>query len=179
MIVVKDGDGVGDAADALVTELKRRGVRVKLDAHVDVSFGRRSTDHELRGVPVRLEVGPRDLAEGNVTVVRRDTGDKTPSPVAAAAKAVVDALARGADERCTTRAAQRLAARTVEVATLDEAVEAAQTGFAVIPGALADEAGENKLNAKSVSIRCLRRPDGTLPEAADDTRDLVAVVARA
>ncbi len=76
-------------------------------------------------------------------------------------------------------ARERLASRTVETTTLDEAIEAAQSGFAVIPGALADEEGENTLNGKSVSIRCLQRPDGSLPEAADATKDLVAVVARA
>ena len=48
-----------------------------------------------------------------------------------------------------------------------------------MPGALADDAGETALNNKSVSIRCLRRPDGSLPEPSDNTSDLVAVVARA
>ena len=42
--VVKDGDGVNDAADALVNELRAADVRVKVDARVDVSFGRRATD---------------------------------------------------------------------------------------------------------------------------------------
>ncbi|MEY2469176.1 MAG: prolyl-tRNA synthetase [Actinomycetota bacterium] len=178
VVVVKDDTGVGDAASALVSELKDNGVRVKLDGRVDVSFGRRSTDHELRGAPVRVEVGPRDLAEGNVTVVRRDTGDKTSVPVAGAAKAVEDALA-ATQTALYDGALARLTDRTVEVKTLDEAVEAAQTGFAVIPGALADEEGENTLNGKSVSIRCLRRPDGSLPETKDLLSDLVAVVARA
>ncbi len=178
VIVVKDGDGVADAAAVIVAELKANGVRVKLDGRADVAFGRRSTDHELRGVPTRVEVGPRDLAEGNVTLVRRDTGEKLSLPAAVAASAVADALA-AAQTALLEGARTRLAAGTSEVASIDDAIEAAQTGFAVLPGALADDAGETALNAKSVSIRCLRRPDGSLPAAKDQVSDLVAVVARA
>jgi prolyl-tRNA synthetase len=127
---------------------------------------------------VRVEIGPRDLAEGNVTVVRRDTGEKTSVPTAGAAKAVADALG-AAQASLFESAAKRLAAGTAEVSSLDDAIEAAQTGFAVVPGALADDAGETALNAKSVSIRCLQRPDGSLPEPKDQVSDLVAVVARA
>ena len=178
VIVVKDGDGVIDSANALVAELRAGDVRVKLDGRSDVAFGRRSTDHELRGVPVRVEVGPRDLAEGNVTVVRRDTGDKTSVPKAGAAKAVLAALA-AAQTALLDGAQARLAARTTEVDSIEDAIAAAQTGFAVMPGALADEAGEDALNNKSVSIRCLRRADGSLPESSDSPAELVAVVARA
>ena len=45
-------------ADALVAELKAAGVKVRLDAQVATSFGRRATDWEIKGVPVRIEVGP-------------------------------------------------------------------------------------------------------------------------
>ncbi|HVT77466.1 MAG TPA: proline--tRNA ligase [Acidimicrobiales bacterium] len=176
VIVVRDENGAGDAARALAAELA--DVRVKLDDRVDVAFGRRSVDHELKGIPVRVEVGPRDLAEGNVTVVRRDTGDKTTVAVVGAAAAVRDALA-AVQASLFAAAQQRLAARTVEVSSIDEAIAAAQTGFAVLPGALADDAGEDALNAASVSIRCLQRPDGSVPETKDLLSDLVAVVARA
>jgi len=177
VVIVKDGDGTNDAAEAIANELRASEIRVKVDARVDVSFGRRSTDHELKGVPVRIEVGPRDLAEGNVTVVRRDTGDKTAVPVAGAAKAVAEAL--DAAQTALLQSAQaRLTGRTVAVGSLDEAVEAAQTGFALLPAGLADDAGETTLNNQSVTVRCLRRPDGSLPEAADAMADLVAVVAR-
>jgi prolyl-tRNA synthetase len=177
VMVVRDEPGVGDAAKAITAELKSNGVRVKLDDRADVAFGRRSVDHELKGVPVRVEVGPRDLAEGNVTVVRRDTGDKTNVPVAGAARAVADALV-AAQAALYDGAKARLESRTTETTTLDAAVDAAQDGFAVIPGAIADEIGENELNAKSLSIRCFRRPDGSLPEQTDTLAELVAVVAR-
>jgi prolyl-tRNA synthetase len=178
VIVVKDGDGVRDAATALVDQLRAAGVRVKLDGRDDIAFGRRSTDHELRGVPVRVEVGPRDLAEGNVTVVRRDTGDKTSVATGAAADAVADALT-AAQGALLDSARARLAANTTEVSSIADAIVAAQTGFASMPGALADAAGEDEINANSLSVRCLRRPDGSLPEPSDNVADLVAIVARA
>ena len=81
MLLVRDEDGAGEVADALVTELKTAGVKVRLDAQVATSFGRRATDWEIKGVPVRIEVGPRDLAEGLVTLVRRDTGEKRTAPI--------------------------------------------------------------------------------------------------
>jgi prolyl-tRNA synthetase len=177
VVVVRDENGAGEAAAALVAELKASGVRVKLDDRVDVAFGRRSVDHELKGIPVRVEVGPRDLADGNVTLVRRDTGDKTNIAVAGAARAVTEALA-AAQVALLDGARARMTAATVEAASLDEAVEGAQSGFATLPGRLADEVGENELNAKSVSIRCFRRSDGSLPEATDTLAELVAVVAR-
>ena len=57
-------------------ELAAAGHRVRLDDRTDTSFGRRSVDWELKGVPVRVEIGPRDLAEGNVTVVTRHRREK-------------------------------------------------------------------------------------------------------
>src|SRR3546814_5072563 len=76
VLLVRDEDGAGDVADALAAELKAAGVKVRVDSQVATSFGRRATDWELKGVPVRIEVGPRDLNEGLVTIVRRDTGEK-------------------------------------------------------------------------------------------------------
>jgi prolyl-tRNA synthetase len=177
VIVVKDDGGVTDAAASLVRELADEGVRVKLDGRADVAFGRRAVGHELKGIPVRVEIGPRDLAEGNVTVVRRDTGNKETVAVAAAAKAVTDALA-DAQSALLHQARIRMADHTVEASSLDEAIEAAKVGFAILPGALATTENEDTLNANSLSIRCLRRPDGTLPEPSDALADLVAVVAR-
>ncbi|HUR77149.1 MAG TPA: proline--tRNA ligase [Acidimicrobiales bacterium] len=177
VIVVKADGSVADVAASLVKELASNGVRVKLDDRADVAFGRRSVDHELKGIPVRVEIGPRDLAEGNVTVVRRDTGGKSSVAVTGAAKAVADALV-AVQASLFEQAKARLAANTADCATLDEAVETAKTGFALIPGRLADDEGEDTLNQNSLSVRCLRRPDGSLPEASDPLEDLVAVVAR-
>ena len=67
-------------------------MRAELDTRTDLSFGRRVVDWELKGVPVRVEVGPRDLASGVVTLVRRDSGAKDTVPVAEAAPRVLSLL---------------------------------------------------------------------------------------
>jgi len=157
-------------------ELKGRGVRVRLDDRVDTGFGRRAVDWEIKGVPVRVEVGPRDLAEGQVTVVRRDLGDKVTVPLGAAVDRVVTELDE-IQERLFAAALERRESRSAAVTSVDEAVEAAATGFARIPVAALGDDGEDRLAADSVTVRCLQRPDGTVPEA-DDEPDLIAWVAR-
>jgi prolyl-tRNA synthetase len=67
-------EGVLEAVDALQEKLS--GVaRVKTDK-TDKSPGFKFAEQEMRGIPLRLEVGPRDLENGEAVVVRRDTGDK-------------------------------------------------------------------------------------------------------
>jgi prolyl-tRNA synthetase len=65
-------------AQRLFLELRER-MRVKLDDR-DIRPGEKYYDWEARGVPVRVELGPRDLAKEAVTVVRRDTGEKRELP---------------------------------------------------------------------------------------------------
>jgi len=176
VLLVRDEGGAGEAAASLREELLAAGVRVRTDERVDQSFGRRAVEWELKGVPVRVEVGPRELAEGNVGITRRDTGEKSLVPVADAAATVqrlLDEVQRGMFDE----ALARRESRTVDVTTIDDAADAAQTGFARIPWATLGEAGEEKLAGNAVTVRCLQRPDGTVP-ASDDEPDLVAVVAR-
>jgi prolyl-tRNA synthetase len=177
VVVVKDDAGVRSAGETLATDLKRAGHRVKLDDRVDISFGRRAVEWELKGVPVRLEVGPRDLAQGHATLVRRDDGSKRPVPLGGLTTEVAAAL-QSAQAGLLAEATAHLDRHTVAVGSIDEAVEAAATGFAVIPrGALGLE-GEARLADSAVTVRCLQRPDGALAMSEDDP-DLVAVVGRA
>lgn len=64
------------ASDALAEELRLRGIRVKVDKREKESPGFKYNYWELRGVPVRVEIGPRDLEAGTVIVARRDNGEK-------------------------------------------------------------------------------------------------------
>ncbi len=177
VVVVKDEPAVGAAAVALAAELRQAGHRVRVDDRTDTSFGRRSVHWELKGVPARVEVGPRDLAEGNVTLVVRHTREKRTVPLAGAAAAVADALRTvGADLLAEATASRD--ARTTDVATLEEAVEAGEAGFARIRlGALGPD-GEDRLARHALTVRCLQRPDGSLAEPGDDEAELVAVVGR-
>jgi prolyl-tRNA synthetase len=175
--VVRDGDGVIPAAARLRDALVAAGVRARLDDRVGTSFGRRVTDWELKGVPVRVEVGPRDLAKDEVTLVRRDDASKVQVSVGAVAGAVRSAL-DAAQAALLAEALGWRDARTVEVATIADAVAASNEGFARIPWRLLGEEGEEELARSSVTVRCLQLPDGTVPEGVDDP-ELDALVARA
>ena len=170
-------DGVGDAARRLADELDRRRASASdVDDRVDTSFGRRATDWELKGVPVRIELGPRDLAEGKVVAARRDTGDKQELPIGSVGEQVPDLLTEIQDGLLAD-ATERRDAATFEVSSLSDAVEAAQNGFAVLPWRDVGVEGEEILGRDAVTVRCLRRPDGSLPVGEDDP-DALAFVAR-
>lgn len=176
VLLVRDEDGAGDAAAGLLAELKAAGVKARLDAQVATSFGRRATDWEIKGVPVRIEVGPRDLAEGLVTLVRRDTGAKDAVPVGEVAGRVA-ALLPVLQADLLAAATARRDDRTADVTTLEDAVEAAKTGFARIPWDVVKDGGEALLARDAVTVRCLQTADGGLP-TSEDAPDLVAYVAR-
>jgi prolyl-tRNA synthetase len=180
VLLVRDENGAGERVRGLVAELEEAGVRVRLDARTDTTFGRRVVEWELKGIPVRVEVGPRDLAAGTVVVARRDTGTKETVPVAGLA-ATVTALLEEAQQALMDEALARQRERTVTVGTLGEAIAAAQHGFARLPAALATGDGETELNEAGASVRCLQRADGSLPDPGEDVSagDLVALVARA
>ncbi len=176
VMVVKDGEGIEAAVDRIVAELRTSGTRVEVDARVDTPFGRRAVDRELKGVPVRIEVGPRDLAEGTVTVVRRIPGTKTQAGLAEVAPLVAAALVE--DQRTLyDEALARREQATVDVSTVDEAAAAAATGWARIPWSTLGVKGETRLATKAISVRCLVRADGGVPDSVDEA-DLVAVVGR-
>jgi prolyl-tRNA synthetase len=180
VLAVRDEGDVVARCGAIADELRAAGVRVRLDAKADVSMGRRATDWEIKGVPVRLEVGPRDLADGVATLVRRITGGeerKSAVPLDGIVAAVTSELDRQQQALLDEATALR-ESRTVDVKTLDDAREAATTGWARIPWDVVGVDGEAELAQASVSVRCLHRADGSLPESEDE-RDLVAVVARA
>jgi prolyl-tRNA synthetase len=174
--VVKDGFGVPEAARKLRDDLAAAGVRVALDDRVDTPFGRRAVDAELKGIPVRIEVGPRDLANGNVVLVRRVDGGKTP---VAAQEAVAAALvALEADQQALyDEALRRREEHTEDVATLDNAIEASTAGWARLPWAKVGVDGEAKANGAGVTVRCLVREDGSVPDSEDEP-DLIAYLAR-
>ncbi len=175
--VVKAGDGVLEAASTLRSSLVDAGVRVGFDDRVDTPFGRRAVDAELKGYPVRIEVGPRDLAGGNVTLVRRFDGTKTPVPLADAVSAVGAALE--ADQKALyDEALTRRLDQTVDVSTVESAIAAAGTGWARVPWAAVGVDGEARANAEGVTVRCLTRSDGGVPDSEDEP-DLVAYLARA
>ncbi len=65
-------------ATRIKNDLKQAGIRVKLDQREEFTPGWKFANWEMRGVPLRIEIGPRDIKNNQAIAVRRDTGDKTP-----------------------------------------------------------------------------------------------------
>jgi prolyl-tRNA synthetase len=67
---------VMEVADRIFKELKAAGIRIKMDDRDNVSSGFKFNDWEMRGVPIRIEVGPKDVEKGTVALARRDKPGK-------------------------------------------------------------------------------------------------------
>ncbi|WP_406103680.1 proline--tRNA ligase [Streptomyces sp. NBC_01003] len=178
VLAIKGDDAVLAKVHEIGDALKAAGIRVHVDDRTDTPFGRRAVDWELKGVPVRVEIGPRDLENGTAMLARRIPGGKEPVAVEALA-ALLPTVLEEDQALLLKQARERRESRTTDVTTVDEAVEAATSGgWARIPWATLGEAGEAELAEHSVSVRCLVTEDGAVPDA-DDATGNVAVVARA
>ena len=175
VLQVREDDALDAAARELLGSLEAAGVRSELERGRG-SFGRRVTDWEIKGVPLRVEVGPRDLAEGRATIVRRDSGEKLAvllTDVARECVAMLDSMQR----HLFAAALARREANTHDVSSVDEALEAAQSGFARLAWDLLEGEGENRLKQGAITVRCLQRRDGSIP-VSEGEPELVAYVAK-
>ncbi|MDX6392742.1 MAG: prolyl-tRNA synthetase [Streptosporangiaceae bacterium] len=177
VLPTRDDADLTSRADSIAAELRAANVRSTVDARPGASFGRRVTDWEIKGAPVRVEIGPRDVAAGQVTLVRRDVAAKSSVPLGGLASAVTELLAQ-VQADLYQQALRDRDSRTHDVSSLDEAVDAAASGFARLPWRLVGEEGEAYLAERALTVRCLQRSDGSLPGAVDEP-DLVCLVARA
>jgi prolyl-tRNA synthetase len=155
LVAVKDAPGVSETIARLERELGDLGIRARADRRTDIGLGRRLTDWELKGVPVRIEVGPRDLANNQVTVVRRDEFQRDLVSADSASAAAVDAVQAALYEQAAAMQARRI----TDVTDVTSAIDAAQQGFARLPWRAANEAGERTLNSAGISIRCITTPE--------------------
>ncbi|MEV6053792.1 proline--tRNA ligase [Streptomyces sp. NPDC052107] len=177
VLAVKGDEEVLAGVRAVGERLREAGVRVHVDDRTDVPFGRRAVDWELKGVPVRIEVGPRDLEHGTAVLVRRIQGTKE-AVATEALSALLPGVLEDDQALLLEQSRRRREGRTVEVTTVEEAAEAAATGWARIPWATLGPDGEARLADRGVSVRCLLAADGSVPESEDQPGN-VAVVARA
>jgi prolyl-tRNA synthetase len=105
-------------ADRVEAALKEAGVRVKLDARDQYTPGWKYNEWELRGVPLRIEIGPRDVAKESVVVVRRDTREKAFVPAGEVVQRV-EALLEDAQKALFQRALDFRSENTRSADTLD------------------------------------------------------------
>jgi prolyl-tRNA synthetase len=79
--IPKPGAEIDEAADKIMKALKDRGISVGYDTDPKKRPGFKFAEHELHGIPVRIGIGKRDLANGVVEVARRDTKEKASIPM--------------------------------------------------------------------------------------------------
>lgn len=178
IVVVRDDTAVVEAAHQLGRDLTSQGIRINVDNRTDQSFGRRSVEWEIKGVPIRIEVGPRDLEQGMATVVRRDLLTKEQQSIDDIATAIPKLL-EDIQASLLGEATQFRDERITDVTSKHEAIDAAQGGFARIPWSVLGEDGERELGQKAITVRCLQTADGRLPlDAEDKDEDIFAIVGR-
>ncbi|MCY0879797.1 MAG: proline--tRNA ligase [Firmicutes bacterium] len=128
--------------------------RVRLDARPEFTPGYKYNDWEMRGVPLRIEVGPRDVANGSVVLARRDTGAKATvswDAVESTVEGWLDEIQRHLFEE----ARQRLSERTVAVTDYREAARYGYRGF-FTGDWCGQEACADQIKAETgMTIRCL------------------------
>ncbi len=83
---------IDEKANALAGELRKKGLRVKFDGDDTTRPGWKFAEYELRGVPVRIAMGMRDLENGVVEIARRDTKEKSTQPAEGLADYVTNLL---------------------------------------------------------------------------------------
>ncbi len=119
--------GVIEKADEIYAQLKSAGIRVKVDDS-DQTAGWKFNQWEMKGVPVRLEVGPKDIENKQVVLVRRDTHEKYIVPM----ETLTDTVKKLLDdihESLYNRALAFREAKTVDATTFDELKNGINGGF--------------------------------------------------
>ncbi len=76
IIPIKNKEEVLKKANEIYAELKKLGIRVKLDDSTNYSPGWKFNEYEMKGVPIRIELGPRDVENNQVVIARRDNFSK-------------------------------------------------------------------------------------------------------
>ncbi len=123
---------VFETAQKLRQKLVAAQIRVKLDERDGLSPGFKFNDWEMRGVPLRIELGPKDVASGNVVLARRDKPGKEGKSNVAQGEVVanVERLLAEIQKSLHDRALAFRKANTREPRNYDEFKQAVETGFA-------------------------------------------------
>lgn len=139
---------------AIKKKLEKKGFRVHIDDRAGYTPGWKFNEWEMKGVPIRIELGPKDLANKTALVVRRDTGEKQ-SLLLAGIETEISVLLEQIQDDLYRKAEKLLKENIVEVGTLKEAEKALKEEKIVFaPWCAAprcEEALKEKTGAKSLN----------------------------
>ena len=119
-------------ANRLFLELKGAGLRAKMDDREEVTPGFKFNDWEMRGVPLRIEIGPKDVEAGSVSFARRDvrTKDRRTSVAETAVVSTAHAVLAEIQTAMLVRATEFRDANIHDPKSFEELGQAVQTGWA-------------------------------------------------
>jgi len=121
--------GVIERCEQVYQQLHEAGIRVKLDDRDNLSPGWKFNEWELKGVPLRLEIGPRDIENGVASYMRRDTFEKGTLPLDSLAEGVKELL-NDIQRSMFAQAKAFMDEHTKDVHSYEELRQQVQTGYA-------------------------------------------------
>ncbi len=146
---------IDKAVDPIIAELKKAGISVKYDDADNKRPGFKFADYELKGVPVRLVLGARDIENGTIEVMRRDTLEKSVMPLEGIA-ANVEKLLAEIQENIYKKALAHRESMTRTVETYDEfKTEIEKGGFILAHWDGTPETEEKIKEETKATIRCI------------------------
>lgn len=161
-IIFGNSEDIIKACSDVAELLKKDGIRTVLDTS-DERPGAKYYRWEMKGVPVRVEIGPRDLKNNVATIVRRDTGKKETAPIANIVEEVRNRF-QAIHESLFEKAAASLRGRIKDCNTLEDVKENIQEGIARIAWCGERECGLSMEEAVGAGI--LGIPEGELGRGA-------------
>ncbi len=156
-------DAISVKANEIAAELRKRGISVKYDDADNRRPGFKFADYEMKGVPLRLALGTRDLENGTVEIMRRDTLEKETLPLEGIAEKAVDIL-DDIQSSLFARALELREKKTYRVDTYDEFKQRIEEGgFVLAHWDGTAETEERIKNETKATIRCIPLEGDTTP----------------
>jgi prolyl-tRNA synthetase len=150
-------------AQPIVDSIKEKGITIKLDDRENYKPGWKFAEHEAKGIPLRIAIGPRDVENGNLELARRDTLDKIIVPAAGIADHVAELLVTIQNDLFAA-AKKRMDDNTREVAGYEEFKEEIEKGGFIY--AHWDGSAETEARIKEetkATIRCIPLNEEKIP----------------
>ncbi len=154
---------ISDKVKPIVEKLQSRGISVKYDDADNKRPGFKFADYEVKGVPIRLAIGKRDIEQGTVELMRRDTLEKEVLPLKGIEEHIVKEL-DDIQEALLKRALENRMKRTITVDTYEEFKEKIEDGVFIMAHWDGTPETEAKIKEETkATIRCIPFDGDTTP----------------
>ena len=149
-------EAISERMDLIMKELRKKGISVKFDDRDTYRPGAKFAEYELKGVPVRIAIGNRDLENGTLEVARRDTLEKQTVPQNEAV-VFIENLLEEIQDNLFSKAIQYRKEHTTEVVTFDEFKKAIKNkgGFVSAHWDGTEETEDRIKEYTKATIRCI------------------------